>query len=317
MNPSPGTPPDNQQAGSIGRIFWSPSEKRLRAAWRLLIHSLLMLFLLVVFSLVGAILAYLWGGIDLSTMNVSSPLAYVISLPAILLSTWIARRALDRRSFISLGFEFDGTPLRDVAFGIALAGAMMGLVFVVEIGLGWLRIDGYVWGPDQGIGWVQGLLGIVLAFTVVGFQEELLSRGYQMQNLVDGLNLPAGVVISSLIFSLLHSLNPGAGLFSTLGLFFSGLFLAYGWVRTHQLWLPIGLHIGWNIFEGPVFGFAVSGNQTFRLIRHTVSGPSWATGGPFGPEAGAILLPALTLGWLGIWLYTRARGLPGREDEGT
>jgi membrane protease YdiL (CAAX protease family) len=326
MNPEFQTPHSPQAHGSLQRLFWSPSEKRLRAAWRLLLQSLLMIFLLVVFSAVGAILALLWGGLNLSTLNVSSPLAYAISLPAIVISTWFARRVFDRRSFTSLGLELKGAPLRDLAFGIGLTGAMMGLTFVLEIGLGWLKLGGWAWQGSAGAGWVRQLLAILLAFVIVGFQEELLSRGYQLQNLVDGLNLPAGVVISSIIFSLLHSLNPGAGWFSTLGLFLSGVFLAYGWVRTRQLWLPIGLHIGWNIFEGPVFGFAVSGSHTFRLIQHTVSGPQWITGGSFGPEAGAILLPALALGSLGIWIYTRnpgplqrkkpvARHPPGQEPS--
>jgi hypothetical protein len=73
------------------------------------------------------------------------------------------------------------------------------------------------------------------------------------------------------------------------------------------LWLPIGLHLGWNFFEGNIFGFPVSGLDTFRLIRHSINGPTWLTGGPFGPEAGLIILPAMALGiWLMI-IFTRGR----------
>jgi membrane protease YdiL (CAAX protease family) len=307
MNAESEIPQAPQEPGPIARIFWSPAEHRLRAGWRLTLQSLLLITLLVIFSVVGAIIAYIWGGLDLSTLNVSSPIAYVISLPAILLSTWIARRVLDRRSFASLGLHLHGAPLRDLVFGILLTGAMMGLIFLLEVGLGWLQVGSFAWEGGAASGWPGQLLGVLASFVIVGFQEELLSRGYQLQNLIDGLNLPWGVVISSILFALFHAYNPGAGLLPLVGLFFSGLFLAYGWTTTRQLWLPIGLHIGWNIFEGPVFGFAVSGNQTFRLIQQSVSGPGWVTGGAFGPEGGAILLPALLLGAAGIWLYTRGR----------
>jgi hypothetical protein len=109
------------------------------------------------------------------------------------------------------------------------------------------------------------------------------------------------------IFALLHIFNPGAGPAAILGLVFAGYFLAFGWLRTGRLWLSIGLHIGWNFFEGTVFGFQVSGLDLFTLMRHTVSGPAWATGGSFGPEAGAIIIPAYILGVALILAYTRLR----------
>jgi membrane protease YdiL (CAAX protease family) len=106
---------------------------------------------------------------------------------------------------------------------------------------------------------------------------------------------------------LAHSFNPNLSWQAFLGLFLSGLFLAYGYLRTRQLWLPIGLHLGWNFFEGNVFGFPVSGQYFYQLIRQTVSGPDIITGGAFGPEGGLILLPALLLGTVGIFWYTRNR----------
>jgi membrane protease YdiL (CAAX protease family) len=85
-----------------------------------------------------------------------------------------------------------------------------------------------------------------------------------------------------------------------------GIFLAYGYIRTRQLWLPLGLHTGWNFFESTVFGYPVSGMSGLpRLIHQDVSGPELLTGGEFGPEAGLLLLPGLLLGSLLVYLYTR------------
>ena len=105
----------------------------------------------------------------------------------------------------------------------------------------------------------------------------------------------------------MHLANPNATWVSAAGIFFAGLFLAYGYVCTQQLWLSIGLHIGWNFFEGVVFGFPVSGLSIYPLIHINVSGPDVWTGGAFGPEAGLIILPALALGAVLINLYTRSR----------
>jgi hypothetical protein len=91
-------------------------------------------------------------------------------------------------------------------------------------------------------------------------------------------------------------------------LILAGVFLGYGYTSTRQLWLPIGLHTGWNFFEGTVFGFPVSGMADFpSLIHITVKGPILLTGGAFGPEAGLVILPALGLGALLVYLYTKRR----------
>ena len=93
------------------------------------------------------------------------------------------------------------------------------------------------------------------------------------------------------------------------GIFLAGLFLAYGYLRTGQLWLSIGLHLGWNFFESAVFGFPVSGYDRPGLFHISVSGPEFWTGGAFGPEAGFIILPITLLGAVLIYLYTRHRKL--------
>jgi membrane protease YdiL (CAAX protease family) len=148
----------------------------------------------------------------------------------------------------------------------------------------------------------------------VGWNEELLSRGYHLQTIASGLNLFWGIVLSSALFGLLHLGNPHATWVSAVGIFGGGLFLAYGLIRTKQLWLSIGLHIGLNFFEGVVFGFPVSGQNNYALIRINVHGPDIWTGGAFGPEAGLIVLPVLIFGSLLIYLYTIRRATRLRAE---
>ena len=285
------------------RIFLSPDEPRLRAGWRLMLHSIGFGISLSVLTLLAVMLTYNSG----TSLSSGLPLDATIELLAVLITTYAARRLLDRRTFRSLGFQFDRHTLPDLLLGFFLPALLIGLIFLVEYALGWLTIEGTAWNSPTPGGWLNLLLQGLVLFMMVGVSEEVLSRGYHLQNLTDGLNLFWGLLLSSSVFAFLHLLNPDSSLFSSFGILAAGYFLAYGWVRTRQLWLSIGLHIGWNLFEGTVFGFPVSGYQVDALIRHTVAGPGWFTGGGFGPEAGLIVLPAMLLGALIIRRYTRGR----------
>ena len=290
----------------FARVFLSPDEPRLRAGWRLLVQSLLTLALLLAFSLPITLGLMLMGPAGPKILQTSLLLNSLVSFLGIVASVWIARRFLDRRSFTSLGLATDSTAFKDLAAGIGIAALMMATILALELLAGWTRFEGWAW-ESLPVGRVAvDLLAALAVFIAVGFQEEILSRGYHLQNIRDGMNVVWGIVLSSAVFAILHIGNPHAVWYTTaLGLFAAGLFLAYGWYRSRALWLPIGLHIGWNLFEGPVLGFPVSGLDTSRLIVHTVTGPELWTGGAFGPEAGLIILPALTFGSLLIWAYTR------------
>lgn len=289
--------------GLLAKIFISPDERRFRAGWRLLLHAILV-FLITGIAVSAAL--FVIPDTTLLSSNTSS-LGFLIEAVAIVIATWIARRALDRRSFKSLGFEWNKYALTDLLLGFFIPAILMGLVFVIEWALGFLTFEGFAWQYEDFSSVVRSLGAGFLVFVLVAISEEVLSRGYHLQNLTESTNLFWGLIISSSIFSVLHLANPSSGGFAVVGLIAAGIFLAFGWIRTRQLWLPIGLHLGWNFFEGNIFGFQVSGLETFRLLRHSVDGPAWLTGGSFGPEAGLIILPAMALGiWLMV-LFTRGR----------
>jgi uncharacterized protein len=295
----------------LKNIFLSPDEPRLRAGWRLVIQTIL----LIVLALCAGIplgLLLLIPDLDLPD-GAFLALNQVVSIFAITLSVYLARRFLDKRSFSSLGLKLDRWTAIDIIAGIVITFFMMGFIYLIELGAGWLTFDGFAWETDDLLTVLGGTLGMLAVFIFVGWNEELLSRGYHLQTIASGLNLFWGVVISSAIFGLLHLWNPNATWISAAGIFFAGLFLAYGYLTTKQLWLPIGLHIGWNFFEGVVFGFPVSGLDIYRLLRISVDGPEIWTGGAFGPEAGLVVLPGLLLGAALIYAYTRFMRKPDNE----
>ena len=231
----------------------------------------------------------------------------IIQSLAFILSVYLARRFLDKRSFESLGLKLNKQAFISILAGIGITFVQMSFIYFLMLGLGWLTFEGFAWRTDSITHTIRQTTLFLIFFILTGWSEEILSRGYHLQTVASGLNLFWGVLLSSVIFGALHFYNPDATLVSTFGIFIAGLFFAYAYILTKQLWLPIGLHIGWNFFEGVVFGFPVSGLDIYALTRIEVTGPELWTGGAFGPEAGLIVLPSLIVGGILIYLYTKNR----------
>ncbi len=286
----------------LTQIFLTP-EPRLRAGWRLAGQYAFQWF------------GYLLVGLAITPVSTLLPNLFspeyiflagqLATFVVILLSVLLARRLLDRRSITSLGLKWNSRALVDLLAGVLFAALAIVLIFGIEWALGWVTIQGFVWQVETFPRAAVGTLVMLALFILIGYQEELLFRGYRLQNLVEGAGLAWGTTILILWFAVEHWANPHFSWQALVGLLLAGVFLTYPYLRTRQLWLSIGLHIGWNFFISTVFGFTVSGLNLFRLILQEVHGPELFTGGDFGPEAGLVLVPAGLL-ILGLtWLYTR------------
>jgi len=281
-------------ASILYRIFIDPYESRPRTGWRLLLHLLLLGTFLLLFTVPFAMGAFLFSllqptaPLDVGLLSLTGAL---ITFPATLLATWTARRFLDRRSFQSLGLGLDRRSLADLISGVLMAGLGMTIIYLSLRGLGYLHLQPAppIGSPSMALRWIAAMILLSLA----SFQEELLFRGYYLQNLVEGLNRPLAIFLTSVVFGALHLANPGASLSAMMGTALAGALFAYAWFASGRLWLPAGLHIGWNIFEGIVFGFPVSGLDLPKILHPVIDGPTWITGGEFGPEAGLVLIPSL------------------------
>jgi uncharacterized protein len=147
--------------------------------------------------------------------------------------------------------------------------------------------------------------------------EETVFRGalYQAVDRLAGRG--AALVVSAVVFGLLHALNHGATVISTVAIALeAGLLLGLAFAYAHSLWFPIGIHLGWNFCEGGVFGAAVSGGAAQGVFPIALRGPALLTGGAFGPEASlaAMLVSLAVSALLAIGL---ARGLDGRRPGST
>ena len=318
-------------------IFYNKEQARLRAFWRILIQGLLFLLGTTVIGAVIGVVAIVvmaaTGQADLQLLTNEAALTEMIlslgggwyfaingiaPVVVILLTFLIAGWLLDRRKFSNFGFHFSKMWWLDMAFGLALGAVLMFFIFLVELAFGWITIESFMQARD-GSSFLSAISASLVGFIAVGIYEEMLSRGYHLRNLAEGLNwgplgkvggLWAGYVISSSIFGILHATNPNASVISTVNLVLAGLFLGLGFILTGELAIPIGLHITWNFFQGNVFGFPVSGSNTSAsFINIQQGGADLVTGGAFGPEAGLIGIFTILLGSLiTVWYVKKTRG---------
>jgi len=191
------------------------------------------------------------------------------------------RRFLDKESFRSMGFcRFRS--LTDISLGFVIGAAIMAVGFVLLIIL-------------NEITWVNThfdltkIIQLFILFVVVAITEELFFRGYILNNLMKSMNKVVALIVASVGFSLMHAANPGYNWFSFLNIALAGILLGVSYIYTKSLWLPIALHFSWNFFQGPVFGYNVSGQViNYSMISQSRVTDNLLNGGSFGFE-GSIL----------------------------
>jgi len=175
----------------------------------------------------------------------------------------------------------------DRALPEGLAGMALGFVlFSVVMGILWAMGVYHLEGkgtPDQ---LAKGFVLAVLA----GILEEILFRGLLFRLSAKIFGTWGALLFTAALFGAAHAANPEATVSSSLAIALeAGILLGAAYAATARLWLPIGIHIGWNFTEGSLFGMSVSGMAAKNgIIQGTLNGSQILTGGQFGPEASIV-----------------------------
>lgn len=279
----------------MANIFINEQQNRPRAGWRLLLQFAF--FLAFSFMM-------LFANDLLITQQLRLYSALAIGIAA-LASVWVAAQLVDRRSITDFGLGWDSLWKKELLIGITFGVISIGAIFLVQWSLGWVEITGFGWERSFSVPYGIWLCTYLLTMALVGFYEELIFRGYQILNLFEGLhdasspplrNCIYAVLISSVVFALMHIGNSNASVASTLNIAIAGAVLAVPYIYTGRLALSVGLHASWNFVQGGIFGFPVSGSG-FRgsVLQIDQQGADAFTGGAFGPEAGLLGLAGLAL----------------------
>ncbi len=152
-----------------------------------------------------------------------------------------------------------------------------------------------------------GILVIdILLLAVAALAEEVAFRGYPFQRLIEAMGPTLATLVFSIAFASLHIFNPSANRASFLITVFSSWLLSVAYLRTRALWVCWGWHFAWNASMCVLFGLPVSGITEFSpIIQSNTVGPTWMTGGEYGPEASAVTAIVLLVGIFIVYRATR------------
>ncbi|WP_189335514.1 CPBP family intramembrane glutamic endopeptidase [Actinoplanes ianthinogenes] len=219
---------------------------------------------------------------------------------------WVVRRT-ERREPAELGRDGWGGKL---CRGTLLGFAMFGAVIATIAFLGGYHVEG--WGSPAG---ALGLLGFMAAAAV---SEELLFRGVLFRIIEERTGTWIALALTGVVFGAMHLANPDATLWGATAIAIeAGFMLAACYAATRNLWVPIGLHFGWNFAAGGIFSVVVSGNgESKGLLEASTSGPVALSGGAFGPEGSlCAVLAGVVLTVVFLWLAKRRGHLVPRRGR--
>ena len=253
------------------------------------------------FLLLGSIYGFTDSGVSLKGISntaagfwMSLQLIFAFILVYAILWAWL--KWFEKRPFWTLGYE-----MKDAVTQYARGFLIGALMFAGSVGI--LAMFGSVsfeqGDPSkQGIAAVTGVTLVLIGWVVQGGAEEVLIRGWALPVIGARYKPWIGLLVSSLIFALLHGLNPGLSAIALVNLALFGVFAGLYAMREGSMWGISALHSVWNWVQGNFFGFQVSGTNAEggTLINLMETGADWLTGGEFGPEGGLAVTIVLVIG---------------------
>jgi membrane protease YdiL (CAAX protease family) len=275
-------------------LFLSPSERKLRAPWRILIFILVW----VAVTLVAASLAQGLGSI-VAIAGIRAILYYWVDFIAVLTATFVSLRWVDGLDwkYVLLGRVASRPKL--LTSGFVIGTAAIGIPCAVLLATNELRVV-----PAASGNWTVAAAQMALFLLPAAAAEELLMRGYIFAVLRETVGWKNTLVATSVVFGLLHLRNPGADPETITAVIVAGFFLGTILLVTESLFAAWMAHFAWNWTMAAGFHTAVSGLGVTAPNYHVVdAGPAWLTGGSWGPEGGV----AAALGMFAFLFYLHAR----------
>lgn len=284
-----------------------------RSGWKIFLVFLLAGALtLGAYFLLGIVMSIIFlakGNIDLlNNINIQGTAEYkfifyissCMSNLLIIISSIIIWKLFEKKKISSMGITSIKKGYKELIVGLGLGAITMSIVAIGIVAIGDVKLVKPINKPNISIYLLYGLI----QFIFVGFGEEILSRGYIMSVLKQTRNKWIILIGPALIFAALHLGNNGIDVLSFINLFLVGVLFAYMFMKSKNIWMPIGYHITWNYFQGYIWGFKVSGTSTNGLYQIENVTNNIINGGAFGPEGGIIvtIIICLTFGFV-YWFY--------------
>lgn len=212
-------------------------------------------------------------------------IAALMSVPLVL----VFRLFIDRRSVRSMGFQWQGFS-RQAVTGLILGMLLLGIGSLI------LYVTGQIWWTGASFDAIAFFSAFAL-FALIAFAEELIFRGYMLNNLMESMNKWTALTITTVAFALVHLGNLHVDVIAVINLLAGGFLLGMNYIYTRNLWFSLLFHFSWNFCQGSLLGYEVSGLGFQSILHLEKNGNTLLTGGQFGFEgslvATLVLIPGL------------------------
>lgn len=222
-----------------------------------------------------------------------------LSNAIIILSCIVMWKIFDKKKVSGMGLTNLKEGYKEFISGLLFGTIAISIVAIILLLMGNVRLVNSLSKPQLSVALLEGLI----LFIFVGFGEEILGRAYIMSVLKQTRNKWLVLIISSVIFAILHLGNNGISILAFINLFLVGLLFGYMFMKSKNIWMPIGYHITWNYFQGYIWGFQVSGITTSGLYKIENINNNIINGGLFGPEGGLIVTIVTCIAFYIVYKY--------------
>jgi membrane protease YdiL (CAAX protease family) len=206
-------------------------------------------------------------------------------------------RRIEKRALSELGRTHAG---RELGTGLLVGSLLLVATIGTVAALGFYGVSGR---ND----WTAVLTPLAPLILVVVL-EELLFRGVLFRIVEQSLGSWIALSLSAVLFGVAHLSNAGVTFLAVGNTAVAGVLFAAAFMATRRLWLPLGIHFAWNFLLDAVFSVPVSGHPSSGLLRSTLAGPDWLTGGAYGVEASVIAFAVISAASVYTVALARHRG---------
>lgn len=218
--------------------------------------------------------------------------------------SWV--KFVEKRRIVTMGFicKYKG---KAYGGGFLFGVVSISIITIILATLGAIEIESNNLLPMDIL--FSTLFIAIFGWGIQSASEEIAIRGWLIPTLGIRYNPLVAVLITGGVFGILHLLGNGATILSFINLTLSGYFFAMYAINAGNIWGACGLHLGWNLAQGNIFGLNISGEPSTdsSLFITKSTGVDLLTGGDFGPEGGLIttsfLICAIML--IGLNMYKK------------
>ena len=223
-------------------------------------------------------------------------IASLVSFISSLIFIFLYVRFFEKNSLKTLGFK-NSSIFKSISIGFILA---ISVIFVIISTIAALT-DVIVSVSNENN--YKLIFLVIILFSIQGFTEEIVFRGYLMNRIAALKGKWVGVFINSLFFTIFHIAHPSSSYLSSLNIYIIGVVLSLIFWYTDNIIIVGIFHGTWNVIIGVVLGINLSGiNISYSIFKIILnSNNKVVIGGEFGIEASIITTIFFVL--FGIVIY--------------